>query len=80
MGAWRLPVAVPATLHDPPSMVPRGRASIPCHVEVAGKGELVGRDTKRTHVVRLADVVAGRKAHGEKTTAVEHERERWKQD
>ena len=28
-------------------------------VEVEGKGELVGRDTRRTHVVRLADVVAG---------------------
>ena len=28
------------------------------YVEVEGKGELVGRDTKRTHVVRLADVVA----------------------
>ena len=28
-------------------------------MEVEGKGELVGRDTKRTHVVRLADVVAG---------------------
>ena len=29
------------------------------YVEVEGKGELVGRGTERTHVVRLADVVAG---------------------
>ena len=28
------------------------------HVEVAGKGELLGRDTRRTHIVKLADVVA----------------------
>ena len=28
-------------------------------MEVEGKGELVGRGTERTHVVRLADVVAG---------------------
>ena len=25
----------------------------------AGKGELLGRDTRRTHIVKLADVVAG---------------------
>ena len=29
------------------------------YVEVEGKGELVGRGTERTHIVRLADVVAG---------------------
>ena len=28
-------------------------------LKVAGKGELLGRDTRRTHIVRLADVVAG---------------------
>ena len=42
------------------------------HVEVTGKGKLVGRDTKRKHVVRLADVVFRGKAHGEKTAAVEY--------